>query len=506
MKSYNYIVNKIDGIQLFCSHCRNMNTGLKIDLREDHISSRKQPTITCPSCGTVIPLIELSVIENKNPREEYLGHKIFKEQDKVVLSLLTRKVTARENKLQITRYNDRLVFNTKTGQTYLMASLNLETNKYIGRKIQNVSYGEAVDIIEKYEAWYGEELYQAVREKVLRVNPYAIELSDIGLRSIISLNRYPLMPYETLKSIPKALKYKGYGELKYIKNTDINPWRTFCDLLQIDPPKSSMKLIKANLTRAYAYKNISSKVSVDNANKIIREDYGDMIQQIAEFIDIAKQCGQKETTIVNKIIDCCWPPILGDTIEMLIDIRRYRPEITIDFRGSIEQMHDRFSKVLEEVKHPRKDIKISLDELSIETTINGYKFVVAKDTDTLLHIGNRMNICVGTIYRRPALAKECTIVSVTSDSESEEACIELRQDANRKFILRQAKVGRNNRPEGAIRNAIAIWVIKHGIILDTTDIELNEEDYKRADECVIEYDSSASNVLCEEDEISEIFF
>ena len=93
-----------------------------------------------------------------------------------------------------------------------------------------------------------------------------------------------------------------------------------------------------------------------------------------------------------------------------------------------------------------KVITYSDEEKNLEWENGGYKFCLPEDTNRLIDIGSKMNICVGHLYRDKAVNKECTIVYAKKADEYE-LCIEVHK-YNERFRLVQRSAFNNQDPHG----------------------------------------------------------
>ena len=100
----------------------------------------------------------------------------------------------------------------------------------------------------------------------------------------------------------------------------------------------------------------------------------------------------------------------------------------------------------EEEHFENKNISYSDEEKSLEWENGGYKFCLPEDTNRLVDIGSKMNICVGHLYRDKAVNKECTIVFAKKADEYE-LCIEVHKH-NERFRLVQRSAFNNQDPHG----------------------------------------------------------
>lgn len=94
-----------------------------------------------------------------------------------------------------------------------------------------------------------------------------------------------------------------------------------------------------------------------------------------------------------------------------------------NYRGDIYQFHEDLSRDFGRMRHRNQIIHYTDRERAWQMCIGGYEFILARDTHTLIDVGNSMNICVGG-YGDHALEKHCNIVLVYHEGELK-FCIEL---------------------------------------------------------------------------------
>ena len=101
-------------------------------------------------------------------------------------------------------------------------------------------------------------------------------------------------------------------------------------------------------------------------------------------------------------------------------------------------------------------IAYSPEEKQLEWEKDGYKFCLPEDTNRLVDIGYKMNICVGHLYREKAAQKQCDIVYATKNDEYE-LCVELRKTAGNRFEVVQKSAFSNREPKGKLLAAFNSW-------------------------------------------------
>ena len=111
--------------------------------------------------------------------------------------------------------------------------------------------------------------------------------------------------------------------------------------------------------------------------------------------------------------------------------------------------------------YENKIISYSEDEQSLIWENSGYKFCLPENTERLVDIGAKMNICVGHLYRDKAVNKECTIVFAQKDDEYE-LCIEVAKQ-NDSFHLVQRSAFNNSSPQGQTLEVFKQWCRVKGV-------------------------------------------
>ena len=134
----------------------------------------------------------------------------------------------------------------------------------------------------------------------------------------------------------------------------------------------------------------------------------------------------------------------------------------IGHEGFTQYNHDMLMRVFRQA-HPEKKeqfenlpIAYSPEEKQLEWEKDGYKFCLPEDTNRLVDIGYRMNICVGHLYREKAAQKQCDIVYAIKNDEYE-LCVELRKTSANRFEVVQKSAFSNHEPKGKLLAAYNSW-------------------------------------------------
>ena len=123
----------------------------------------------------------------------------------------------------------------------------------------------------------------------------------------------------------------------------------------------------------------------------------------------------------------------------------------------IEQKTLKLSNISFMQKFINSNIDYNENELKLEGNYNNIQFILPKDTDTLVEIGDKMHNCVGSCYRISALNKNCIIVAM-QENEKYVGCIEI----NEGQIL-QAYAPCNKQLKGDVLKAFNTWKKKNDI-------------------------------------------
>lgn len=122
-------------------------------------------------------------------------------------------------------------------------------------------------------------------------------------------------------------------------------------------------------------------------------------------------------------------------------------------KGTLREIHDNLTTDYKKVRFKNKTIPYNEEELKLNEEIDGFKFILAKDTHQLIDVGNYMGICVGS-YGENAYNKNLIIVTMIQDGKYV-GCIELSKDGK---VLRQAKAKYNNVLQEQKAEALKKWV------------------------------------------------
>jgi hypothetical protein len=150
--------------------------------------------------------------------------------------------------------------------------------------------------------------------------------------------------------------------------------------------------------------------------------------------------------------------MLNDTCRMLRQITSVEEfaDLEIPKTSSLKKLHDFLSKEHMKVQHANKVIPYKKKDEEYDLVVDGYVFLRALDTHTIILNGQEMNICVGS-YAENAFEKHTNIVFMYKNQKLE-MCIE----HNGSFV-KQAKGHFNDRGSEEQVKAIKKWAEKVGL-------------------------------------------
>lgn len=182
-----------------------------------------------------------------------------------------------------------------------------------------------------------------------------------------------------------------------------------------------------------------------------------------------KTAGKLTISLINKKESYNTPDALDYLINLFIE--RLLPDNVIKKigkEGFTEYNHDLLMRMYRDA-HPKQhesfenqEISYTQEEKELNWENSGYTFCLPEDTNRLLDIGSKMNICVGHLYRDKAANKQCTIV-YAKKADDYELCIELHKASNNRFRLIQKSAFSNHAPQGKLLEVFNQWCQVKGV-------------------------------------------
>ena len=183
----------------------------------------------------------------------------------------------------------------------------------------------------------------------------------------------------------------------------------------------------------------------------------------------AKTAEKLTINLINKKESYNTPDALVYLI--LLFIERLLPDNVIrkiGKEGFTKYNHDLLMRMYQDT-HPNQNesfenqkISYTQEEKELNWDNSGYNFCLPEDTNRLLDIGSKMNICVGHLYCDKAANKQCTIV-YAKKADDYELCIELHKASNNRFRLIQKSAFSNHAPKGKLLDVFNQWCRVKGI-------------------------------------------
>lgn len=471
----------------------------------------------CPTCGFTFTRDMLHFLPRRLDIDSLTlkSLKIFPvSEDKLVASVFSTVYfpSVETEQLAVVPIRHRIVFNLKTGQTFLMEGRTLsnkhpkfDETPHIFRAtfFAKTMAPSAYQIITKNKA-----VVAALAEAVIEARNGKKEqltekgdFSDTSFSMITCYNYAPYFNFEYYKQAEeiinncwahdRASKDRVAYRFNCIrKKYESNDPELFSKYLfkglsgLVKPKKAIKKVLFKNPLLSDLYKQLvklgfrnqdvllSLMTSHLDCSKIISSFFKDDIdiedQEICEqFLKYLIQVkGEAEAlkylyTSQDKISE-----FFLDTAYMAISFQKRGMLKKSHMKGSLKQTHDALSRDFYRIKNPNKPIVYNDDEKMLNDSIDNIDFVLAKDTYELIDIGQEMGICVGS-YGDRAAEKQLIILKMIQNKKYV-GCIELSSDCKE---LVQAKACFNNLLQESKAEALQKWVKKHKILADCYDYQ-----------------------------------
>lgn len=488
-------------------------------LQDYYYMSRNHTEYRCDNCGESFKRADgIHGVTERRPTGITTLCKIYmkeREDDKIQLELLCVEATPRNTKYGVYElyFRDTIIFNCTTGQSYQLEPHVLGSHArlrgYEGPKIKNISYGSInlwtanhneCEFTEEDIICSMEDLLKSVDAKIHSIHPN-LPISNIDVRNmrftglhevlpiILAHNRFPTVSRENLSmirsgEIPMELVRK-------IRNTDDFFPKLYEVLDATNEQKSIKKMLVSDMKTISTYQ-FARKITKD-PNIIRNMMLGFYSSSCTESLNNNKEtnqfisalkciCGHKdqrdekltEVTVSRKLLQkiptkykdgdsFSYDYYFQDSARLYNKIIKRGIDIKIQ-NDSLKEIHDNLSWTYSHIRMENAVFNTPISIITkLEKTIDEYSFVMAKDSNELIRVGNNMDICVGG-YDDKVIEDGCKIVLCRKNGK-EEACIEI--DGHAKGII-QAKLSHNRLPEGEVRDAILKWSKECNLSLSNT--------------------------------------
>lgn len=463
--------------------------------------------LTCPSCGYKFKYFEASSTYSflaNSP--SILQYRFFDDcEDKLVLSITAQHYlpSLKAKKVLVQPFRYRIVFNTKTGNTYFMYPVDLNNKHPKGDnclKIFNATHHDA----ENSEGWYSylvnhPDIVRETAERLLKIHGGSDKqltlngiFTDTSFNMVLAYNKNPYFCYDFYRDSQDHL-FKRSGQLlsyegSYRKSAKVNRFlytinkkyhdgedalTKYVSRGKVKPKKKLKKMFFENpiyllyfrMLVALGFSNIDVITNIlINATDICCCCFNCLFDcnsvkssSIKKFFD--EVIRKKGEGIAAKVLflNCSDFSLVRDAANMLVSINSKKYETKDCFKGTAKEIHDRITHVYNKIKQENLPISYEPKEENLEQNIGEYFFKLARDTYELHDIGAEMHICVGS-YGARAVQKKCIIVSMLRNKKHV-GCIEI--VGTRKVI--QAKAKRNAPLQGEDLSAFNTWVTNLGL-------------------------------------------
>lgn len=477
----------------------------------------------CPHCGEELTHLKSRRVSHINKAENVLFHTatLFNDEDKVDVSFLcsTVYINHKVKKIAFEPFRIRLVFNTKTGQSYYLPPRQLNNKKVSWGKyarVKNITFSGSACIEYSFKSTIErmspliKDIFVCLIERPFAKNAvletfldsdywnkgvvvdddlYFKLTDELNFRDITIFNRMPFLPRRFLSN-EGSFYSPNYtaGDIMKVLLRHVPREAEFSEIVPCIIEKNKLpntKKMRKLLTKNYyiaeryyyfkrtAFKDINIFYSmledsypIDSltGNKDFRKKSRAFIKKL---IEVKGEAGAYKALLPDVGIGYQYRSnrrntisyVLTDSISMYNRICKYMEtnendfDITKIMRGSIREIHDAFSKIINQIRYANVPIVYKEHDEKFNQTFDEYSFTLAIDTNELISIGQNMKICVGG-YRDKALERRCIIVKMEKDGKYV-GCIEL--DGTGKKLI-QAKAVCNNLLQENKALALKKWV------------------------------------------------
>lgn len=361
-------------------------------------------------------------------------NKLFNNGDKISISKKTIKLNyyRKTGYWNIDTKKTRMTFNLKTGMTYIIE----------GKKIRNISYNTSniecimrscnmypgVKIIDEDKIF--KEAYELIanyKEKMYNKKPVEYEY----IANLALFNRFP---YITSESFFKESDYT----VKYMNKVSQDSYIDQAILSTVNDTKISKGLRKAILNSSKYEGVLICKVlliinkllkylKTDNVRKLFDSLTIFALDRLSGNIKFIKNIPEHlENSFINKIVKDSGR-LIYDTLHMYNIVLRSNKDYKIDYRKSIEEIHDDLSEASYVISNPLVVFKNTKEERALEYSEEKYCIKIAKTNHELYNIGKTMHICVGS-YSNYVKKRLLSIYTLQDNNEKPIVCIEVRDN------------------------------------------------------------------------------
>ena len=398
-------------------------------------------------------------------------------EDRIVIGVWQTKVSALcsfgRYYLKKSSIYSRIVFNLRSGLTYVMSPLSKENAKS-GRRISSMSFAcrapwpvlpqQYAPICSFLDSCFPEASFASGRKQSLTPYSRANYLKDLSAPDRLAV----LKCTEGLPEISKELSQS----IRKIKKAASE--KDFSCLPGYVQKKSVKRRLSKNICLFLLYRWLFRAgvrdVNVQNAvaDEALKDGSpADIISRALQFsseenLDFVKWASKGRNakslkSLLKDILGGESMDICQDSSDML-DCYEDRGIRELENCGSLKEIHGRLMRFERQICSPNRKISYDEDEIKLEEELDGYSFRLAENTDALHSIADEMDICVSA-YANAAVNKVCTIMTMEKGGRRL-ACMELRKkDGTFAMVQLKAKYNGPVKETSPVRK----WAEKHGI-------------------------------------------
>lgn len=463
----------------------------------------------------------------------YICSGVFNNGDKVSATLMRNHLFPNiYGKMHVITSNIRATFNTKTGQSYLFPTVNMKTKDFAmpelkntkekPARIKNITYSYSYADIGDLNA--AEEVAAEICKskgidpiKISDMEKYGVKFTNYYnyLFPLAVINRYAEYGLDFLATYIWFERYLTAKEKTdiYRMRTDANVFKRFLKKHEVKG-KKKIGMIAKNPMICYMDR-ILKKCGFDNPDvriNMIENHYEWAVTFVSSILDsndfkdekwVNKESSPRlndrkqihsfvteyselksQAEIMRKAVAANYS-FFKDTARMYEFVKR-AIELTAQEKmmllsGTITEIHDRLSEIQSSRNFPHLFIPYTEKEIKLNCKCGSSTFMLAKTTDELKYVGDKMKICVGSYWSK-AINKESVIVIMRDAKENLEACIELNPEMTK---LKQFKDFCNQTLEPEKR-ARAVTFLKKNNIDYSMCYDANRSDFF-SEECECDF-------------------
>jgi hypothetical protein len=467
----------------------------------------------CEHCGQVININYYNDDSNLLPRSITL----FEDGDKLICSGFVNSfyLNPKAKNIAMKAFRTRVVFNTRTGQTYILPEKDLNgkvVSGYGTPHIINCTYTGCVYNSALYKQWKEPCFQKAIIKELLIKHGQSNNIdtwfnaidkwndSNFNVYSIMAMitlfNRFPMLDINSIEKLGTFMRIKPIRENMsklFHRVTTTHNVSEFIAAVDLNLPKTKtfkrltvediLNIFKLNTFYKYGFRKVDLMprfCSIRHNSIVLGDVLGDADYSKKKNKFVKALIAKRGDVVAMNLLCSQHGYLLGDTAIMYEKLLPHDILSEDDFKGNLKEIHDKFSKLVNKIKFANLSIPYLKKEIEkYNMQINDLTFKLADDTHELIKIGQAMGICVGG-YGDRAVSRGCTIVAAYDDSHTPKICIELIHGN----YLHQAKAIYNNRVQGNLAFALKEWVEKTGVNTE------NCPDYQHILEGKIELDES----------------